>query len=322
MGERRALLAATATAAADRDNGASLRAREVADLLRRSGYVVELSTPRDLPPTSRHYDLAVAVSYACAGALRRLRRSSERTWLDAVDSWLAVDSSGLRSGRPAYALRAVRDAARLATAGSADLVTYISLADLRADHGTVRGAARLVLPGLTPAPAALASVADGRRLVLAGDWGYPPNADGLRWFWQNVLPAVEGRLVRDRIAVDVYGTHVPDVRSSVLRQRGYAEDAGDLYRAGDVHVAPVRFGGGVKRKVLQPLLSGLPVVTTPAGARGLRAHPLLDVHRSPQAVATAILRRLDDDNDAPRPARSEELHDADDRVAVTDWLLT
>lgn len=294
-----------------------MRVGEIADLLKHCGYAVHRATAVQVAATSARYDVGVAVSYACAGVIRRLRDRCERTWLDAVDSWLAVNGSGLRSGRPAYGLRAARDAGRLLRMPPADLLTYISRADLAADRGTVRGSLRLVLPGQVPG--LTASPGRGRRLVLVGDWSYPPNADGLRLFWHRVLPTLEPHLARLGAAVDVYGSHVPDLRSPALRHAGYAQDARELYREGDVHVALVRFGGGVKRKVLQPLLSGLPVVTTPAGARGLGVHPLLDVHERPPELAAAILRWLN----APaivRPAEGHALLDADDTAAVTGWL--
>jgi hypothetical protein len=319
MRERSAIVVSTSTGASGQVNGASMRVGEIADLLQHCGYAVHRATAAQVAATSARHDLGVAVSYACAGVIRRLRDCSERTWLDAVDSWLAVNGSGLRSGRPAYGFRTARDAGRLLRMPPPDLLTYISRADLAADRSTVRGSLRLVLPGQVPG--LTASPGTGRRLVLAGDWSYPPNADGLRLFWNRVLPTLEPHLARLGAAVDVYGSKVPDLRSPALRHVGYAEDARELYREGDVHVALVRFGGGVKRKVLQPLLSGLPVVTTPAGARGLRVHPLLDVHERPSELAAAILRRLTGPVKA-RPANSEELIDADDTAFITSWLRT
>ncbi len=298
----------TPTAAGVKTTGASLRVREVVQVLHQAGYRTECATE---VPAGR-YDLAVAVSYACAGQVPALRRVAPRVWLDAVDSWLLVDGSGVAAGRPSYLLRAARDGARLLAMPRPDLLTYISGADLRADRGTVRGRRRLVLPGLLPAPTG--EPGDGtRRVVLAGDWGYPPNHDGLAWFSDRVLPLLPGA------SVVVHGPGA--VPRAGLDVRGYAEDDAALYRDGDVHAAPVRFGGGVKRKVLQPLLSGLPVVTTRTGAHGLRPHPLLEVHDRPEAFAAALLRRLAA-TPGRHPAVPADLLDADDTDAVLAWLRT
>jgi glycosyltransferase involved in cell wall biosynthesis len=42
-----------------------------------------------------------------------------------------------------------------------------------------------------------------------------------------------------------------------------------LYRTAMLAVAPLRFGAGVKGKVVEAMRFGVPVVTTPAGAQGL-----------------------------------------------------
>jgi hypothetical protein len=316
--ERRALVVTTPAAAASRTSGATLRADEVVRLLESSGYTVARTTPlglRDLPGDA---DIAVAVSYVCAGALPKLRARVPRLWLDAVDSWLLVNGSGLLRGHPSYAVRAARDAWQLARVGQLDLVTYISGADLRDDRGTIAGARRLVLPGRSPTVIAGPRAAQ-RRLVLAGDWSYPPNRSGLRWFLRRVLPELERRVPDGSWHVVVYGDDPPGQASYRVHHAGYVASEGPLYRAGDVHAAPVHFGGGVKRKVLSPLLAGLPVVTTPAGVHGLRPHPLLDVHRGAFGFAAAVARRLRDDRPVS-PVPAHEVLDRDDAAVVTAWL--
>lgn len=315
--ERHAVVVTTPAAAGAQTNGATLRADEVVTLLEATGYTVTRTVAGRLPAL-RDVDLAVAVSYACAGLVAGLRRQVRRVWLDAVDSWLVVDASGLRRGRPAYAVRALRDGVRLARMPAADLVTYISGEDLRRDRSTVRASRRLVLPSRTSPPTP-GPAGDARRVVLAGDWLYPPNRDALRWFTSSVLPSLEDLVPGDGWVVEVYGPGAPAARSRRVRVLGYTERPGDLYRLGDVHAAPVRFGAGVKRKVLLPLLAGLPVVTTVAGAHGLRPHPMLDVRSGPDDFAGALAERLS------RPAeqattRAQDVLDRDDTEAVTTWL--
>jgi hypothetical protein len=319
--DRAALVVTTPAAASAVENGATLRAAEVVDLLEQTGHRVTRTTSRDVVGARGSFDLGVAVSYACAGTVRALARRANRVWLDAVDSWLLVNGSGLRSGQGGYAARGLRDAWRLATMPAPDLVTYISRDDLHRDRGTVRGARRLVLPGTSPVLPRLQPAATGepRRVVLAGDWAYPPNADGLRWFVVRLLPLLEAEVPEVSWTVFVYGTGAPVLPRDRVRLVGYARDIGELYRQGDVHVAPVRFGGGVKRKVLQPLLAGLPVVTTSAGAHGLRPHTLLDVRDDPRHFAAAVAARLRSDV-RPQPTQRAELLDHDDTSAVAAWL--
>lgn len=316
--ERRAVVATTSAAAAIHTNGATLRADEVTALLEATGHEVVRTTAERLDQVTGHFAVGVAVSYACVPAVRVLQSRAERVWLDACDSWLLVNGSGVRNGRPTYLLRALRDGARIAALSRPDLVTYISGADLAADRDTVRARQRLVLPGHAPAVLRRRGSAD-RRVVLAGDWAYPPNADGLRWFRRRILPALEQQIPGDSWSVAVYGTGLKGSSTGRVQELGYGPDQSDLYRDGDVHLAPVRFGGGVKRKVLHPLLAGLPVVTTPAGAHGLRPHPLLDVRDRPHGIAAALADRLQRPPD-DRAATPADVIDRDDSAAVTAWL--
>ena len=316
MPERRALLVTTRSASLAWSSGATLRADEVEQLLVESGHAVERRDARSVDAAGPTYDMLVGVSYACAGAVRRLHGRARRTWLDAVDSWLLVNGSAVRSGHPSYGVRAVRDAARLAALPRVDLVTYISAADLAQDRGTVRGRRRLVLPCSVPGHGLSAEEASPR-IVLAGDWEYAPNRDGLAWFLREVLPHL--RRLRPEQDVVVYGRGAERLPAMLgVRVLGYAEDARELHRAGDVHAAPVRFGGGVKRKVVQPLLLGLPVVTTRAGAHGLRPHPSLRVHEDAKAFAGALATQLER-TPSVQPVAAADVVDRDDRLSVLAW---
>lgn len=319
MGERSALVV-TLPSALGGSTGGAQRVDQVEGLLTGTGHRVHRVTPRDLPSAGTGFDVGVAVSYACAGSLRSLQLVAARTWLDAVDSWVLVNASGLRRGRASYLIRALRDGARLARMPQPDLLTYISAADLEHDRGTVRGGLRLVLPSCPGAVRRLAPAGRERRIVLAGDWDYAPNADGLRWFVDRVLPLLHGSASPPTWRVHVYGrgdTSVMADRDCI--RHGHVERPDQLYALGDVHVAPVRFGAGVKYKVVQPLLAGLPVVTTTAGSHGLREHELLDVHDGPRPFADAVLRRLAVDT-PPTEVQAGSLFPRDDEPAVRDWL--
>lgn len=314
MAEHSALMVVTPAAARSQASGASLRVDDVRDVLADAGYAVKVVARPDLARVRGRFCLGVAVSYATAGAVRRLRAASGRVWLDATDSWLLLDFSGIRAGQPAYALRALRDGVRLAAMPTPDLVTWISADDLKSDRGTVRGNMRCVLPGSLPATAMEPVPSESRRVVLVGDWRYPPNRDGLLWFSRSVLPKLA-------VSVDVFGQGLDGVAlPSQLVSHGYAPDTAALYRQGDVHVAPIRFGAGVKRKVLQPLLAGLPVVTTTAGAHGLRRHHLVDVCHTADEFASAIAARLAGSLTPPRPPSPSEVLEGDDTQRVQAWL--
>ena len=50
---------------------------------------------------------------------------------------------------------------------------------------------------------------------------------------------------------------------------GFVEDPKDYFNIMDISVIPLRYGAGIKIKVLESLASGIPVITTDVGAEGI-----------------------------------------------------
>jgi glycosyltransferase involved in cell wall biosynthesis len=68
------------------------------------------------------------------------------------------------------------------------------------------------------------------------------------------------------------------------------------YRASRVAVVPLRYGAGVKLKVVEALREGLPVVTTSIGAQGLDGLAgVVSIHDDSDGIADAVCRLLGDD---------------------------
>jgi glycosyltransferase involved in cell wall biosynthesis len=86
--------------------------------------------------------------------------------------------------------------------------------------------------------------------------------------------------------------------SSVVRL-GYVDDLRPILAAADVAVNPIAYGSGSNLKMAEYLAAGLPVVTTPIGARGFEEHlasvRVADLDRFAEAVAET----------AGRPVRPE-----------------
>ena len=69
-----------------------------------------------------------------------------------------------------------------------------------------------------------------------------------------------------------------------------------LYQSSRVVVAPLRFGAGVKLKVLEAMAHGVPVVTTSVGAQGLPGlKDFIPVADDPEGIADSIIDLLTDD---------------------------
>lgn len=119
-----------------------------------------------------------------------------------------------------------------------------------------------------------------------------PNADGLRWYHDEVLPELE-RLAPDLVLHVTGGRPSPDVvelAGPSIRFVGRVPDLSRAYAATRVAVAPVRFGAGLKIKVLEALQMGVPVVTTSVGAEGFdeELRRSIVIHDDPRDFARAV----------------------------------
>ena len=110
-------------------------------------------------------------------------------------------------------------------------------------------------------------------LIFVGGFNHPPNSDGLVWFVNEVFPAVLESL--PDLQLYIVGSNMPDeikrLESSNIKVEGFLSDEalGELYRRIRMSVVPLRFGAGIKGKVLDAMQKGIPVATTSIGAEGI-----------------------------------------------------
>jgi len=129
-------------------------------------------------------------------------------------------------------------------------------------------------PGARARPGPLPPVereGGGHRLLFVGSFRHAPNVDAVRFFCRRVLPRIHRR--RPDAALDVVGPQPPAcvrrLSGPRVRVHGYVPDLDACYRRAHVVVVPVRFGGGIRIKVLDALGRGVPVVSSVEGAEGL-----------------------------------------------------
>ena len=130
-----------------------------------------------------------------------------------------------------------------------------------------------------------------------GTMFWPPNVHGVLWFAREVLPLIHQQVPEARFVV--VGKNPPaDVQALAADPRievtGYVTDPMAYLEASDAFVVPLHAGGGMRVKIVDGWLWGLPIVSTPIGAEGIKVQDganLLLAENAP-SFARATVRLL------------------------------
>ena len=110
-------------------------------------------------------------------------------------------------------------------------------------------------------------------LLFVGGFSHPPNLDGVLWFLKEIYPNILKHLPDIRFFI--VGSNPPEqllkLKSENIIITGYVSDLelSDYYNKCRLVVVPLRYGAGVKGKVVEAMYYQLPVITTSIGAEGI-----------------------------------------------------
>ncbi len=113
---------------------------------------------------------------------------------------------------------------------------------------------------------------EGREgVVFVGGFGHPPNVDAVEWFVEDIWPSVSPKAGPHPFRI--VGSKMPqrfeDLRGPDVDPLGFVADLDELLDRTLLTVAPLRYGAGLKGKVLSSLARGVPCVMTPVAAEGM-----------------------------------------------------
>jgi glycosyltransferase involved in cell wall biosynthesis len=141
--------------------------------------------------------------------------------------------------------------------------------------------------------------AERQGVAFLGSFEHSPNADAAYWLVREILPRVWRQAPGLTCKIAGHGWRADalgalDARVEIV---GPVEDLDDLFGEVRLTVAPLRFGAGIKGKVLDSFAAGLPCVMSDIAAEGLPlAGPLIEhVARDAEDFAQLILRLHDDE---------------------------
>jgi polysaccharide biosynthesis protein PslH len=113
-------------------------------------------------------------------------------------------------------------------------------------------------------------------LVFLGSMDWMPNIEGIRWFVNEILPAIQKEVPVVKLAI-VGRKPAPEVLALAgpnIEVTGTVADVRPWLRGSTISIVPLRVGGGTRLKIYESMAARVAVVSTTIGAEGLEVHPL------------------------------------------------
>jgi glycosyltransferase involved in cell wall biosynthesis len=193
------------------------------------------------------------------------------------------------------------------------LASYDRLMVVSAEDAAVLGGGLVVPNGVDIGAFALTPLPSEPRLVVTGALYNRPNAEGIVWFCEQVLPDIQERV--PGATLDIVGRRPGPEVAELARLPGVAVHsdvasvAPHLARA-RVAIVPLRIGTGSRLKALEAMAAGRPVLGTSIGLGGLEVEDGVNVvvADDPSAMAEGAVELL------TQSARAERLAAAGRRL--------
>ena len=110
-------------------------------------------------------------------------------------------------------------------------------------------------------------------ILFVGGFSHRPNVDAVEYFAKEIFPSVLEKC--PDIIWHIVGSNAPDsikkLESKNIKVEGYCteEKLTELYQTCRLAICPLRYGAGVKGKVVEAAYNQIPLITTSVGSEGL-----------------------------------------------------
>jgi O-antigen biosynthesis protein len=145
-------------------------------------------------------------------------------------------------------------------------------------------------------------------MAFIGGYGHRPNVDAAQWTARSIMPLVRGQV--PGIELLLVGSRMPTEVSALAAKDivpiGYVPSLDSVFDRVRLTVAPLRYGAGLKGKVLESMAAGVPCVMTRVVAEGLDLPAELDwlVADQPDMLADRIVTLCRDNARYQRVAKA------------------
>ena len=125
---------------------------------------------------------------------------------------------------------------------------------------------------LEKCPAKTKPFSGRKNFMTIGNFRHAPNWDVVLYL-QKIWPHIRKQLPKAEL--HIYGSYPPPKATALHNPKtgffikGWADDALEVMEASRVCLAPIRFGAGIKGKLLDAMIAQTPSVTTSLGAEGM-----------------------------------------------------
>ena len=128
-----------------------------------------------------------------------------------------------------------------------------------------------MLPLTQDIPGCRRPFSERKDIVFIGGFNHLPNVDAVKYFSTEIMPLIRELLPGVRFIV--VGSNPPEELSQYackdIEIRGFVANLAEVFDICRVSVAPLRFGAGMKGKIVTSLSYGVPCITTTIGAEGM-----------------------------------------------------
>jgi len=135
------------------------------------------------------------------------------------------------------------------------------------------------------------------QIIMAANYHWVHNADGLRWFLDHVWPEV---MQRTEATLHIVGSRIPEWLNTYTGERlineGFAESLPARYQQASISVAPLFVGSGMRLKIIEAMAAGLPVIATSISAEGIELFEGDGLFRydTAETMANGLIRLVQD----------------------------
>ena len=137
------------------------------------------------------------------------------------------------------------------------------------------------------------------RITALGVMFWPPNAEGVLWFAQEIWPRIHAQ--QPNLIFTIVGKNPPEYLTQLhgtngIEVLGFVPEVETILAETAVFVVPLRAGGGMRVKILDTWCWALPIVSTSIGAEGIdiRDGENILIADTPEAFSAAVLRAAND----------------------------